>query len=61
MPSSSSEPLRHNPDYRLLWLGQTLSLIGSQSSQLARSFPGETRYLEEVGPASIADLVVTTS
>jgi MFS family permease len=35
MPSSSSEPLRHNRDYRLLWLGQTLSLIGSQSSQLA--------------------------
>jgi hypothetical protein len=26
-----------------------------------RYFPGETRYLEEVDPESIADLVVDTS
>jgi MFS family permease len=32
---SGTNSLRHNRDYRLLWLGQTLSLIGSQSSWVA--------------------------
>jgi MFS family permease len=35
MPSSSSDPLRRNRDYRLLWLGQTLSLTGTSSSAVA--------------------------
>jgi MFS family permease len=35
MQSSSSEPLRRNRDYTLLWTGQTLSLIGTSSSALA--------------------------
>jgi MFS family permease len=35
MQSSSSEPLRRNRDYRLLWLGQTLSQVGSNASNLA--------------------------
>jgi MFS family permease len=29
------EPLRRNRDYRLLWLGQTLSQVGSNASNLA--------------------------
>jgi MFS family permease len=35
MQNSSSEPLRRNRDYTLLWTGQTLSLIGTSSSALA--------------------------
>jgi MFS family permease len=30
-----SDPLRRNRDYALLWIGQTLSLIGSQSAWVA--------------------------
>ena len=35
MQSSFSEPLRRNRDYTLLWVGQTLSLVGTSSSALA--------------------------
>jgi MFS family permease len=34
-PGSASQPLRRNRDYRLLWLGQTLSQVGSNASNLA--------------------------
>jgi uridine kinase len=64
----------HKPELRDLWdlsiflsgdrsalLERAIARDGRRERYVSRYVPGETRYLEEVGPAALADLVVDTT
>jgi uridine kinase len=64
----------HKPELRDLWelsifltgdrqtlLERAIARDGMRERYATRYFPGETRYLEEVGPAALADVVIDTT